>query len=166
MKKILIFGNSGSGKSTLARHLSEQFQLSHLDLDTLAWDQPTSPGNPPERKPIIESQNLISEFTKAHKNWVVEGCYSDLLALLLDDSTEIIYLNLPITLCIENAKARPWEAHKYESKAAQDANLDMLIEWISEYESRQDNFSAFAHAALFESYNGEKKMLTENQKWQ
>ena len=39
MEKILIFGNSSSGKSTLAKELSNQNNLTHLDLDTIAWDK-------------------------------------------------------------------------------------------------------------------------------
>ena len=77
-------------------------------------------------------------------------------------SNEIIFLNLAIELCIENARNRPWEPHKYVSKAAQDKNLDMLIDWISQYSTRTDTFSAAAHTKLFEEYSGNKKMLTGN----
>lgn len=159
MNKIIIFGNSGSGKSTLAKQLVSRHQCQHLDLDTIAW----LPSTPPQRRPIEDSKRLISEFIADKKSWVIEGCYADLLELVAPIASQAIFLNLPISLCIENAKNRPFEPHKYESKAAQDANLDMLIQWISQYEQRSDTFSKQAHQKLFDQFSGPKQMLENNQ---
>ena len=123
LRKLLIFGNSASGKSTLAKQLAKSENLAHLDLDLLAW-QPT---NPPTRTALSESTLAIEHFMQQHNSWVIEGCYSDLLAIAEAQSSEIIFMNLPIDDCIINAKNRPWEPHKYDSKSAQDANLTMLI---------------------------------------
>lgn len=158
MRKVIIFGNSGSGKSTLAKSLCVTEGLSHLDLDTLAW----SPSTPPERKSIVESSLEIKDFILSNESWVIEGCYTDLLEVGLPFSNEVIFMNLTIDLCIENAKNRPWEAHKYESKEAQDANLEMLIDWISKYNQRTDTFSELSHRALYESFDGQKIMYTDN----
>lgn len=158
MKRIVIFGTSGSGKSTLAREFAESDKLPHLDLDTIAWQ----PGSPPERKPIAESKTGIDAFLALNPSWVIEGCYSDLLELVLPHASEIFYLNLPVEACIANARNRPWEPHKYESKDAQDANLDMLIEWIAQYAERDDTFSRSAHEALFSGFQGRKTMYTSN----
>lgn len=159
MRKVLIFGNSGSGKSTLARKLCSADALPHLDLDTLAW-MPTAL---PERKPLKESKSDISEFISSNKGWVIEGCYSDLLEMALPFSNEMIFMNLPIELCIENARNRPWESHKYESKEAQDKNLGMLTNWISQYSGRTDTFSEASHKVLYEQYTGAKRMVTSNE---
>ncbi len=160
MKKVVIFGNSGSGKSTLARQLSEQEHLAHLDLDTVAW----GPASPPQRKPLAESRHAIAAFMSANDQWVIEGCYADLLEIAMPESSEIIYLNLPIELCIANARNRPWEPHKYASKEAQDENLAMLINWIAQYFERKDTFSRSAHVALFEEYVGKKTVHTNNER--
>ena len=93
----------------------------------------------------------------------IEGCYSDLLEIALPKSSEIIYLNLPVEACIANAKARPWEPHKYDSKEAQDANLGMLIDWIAQYTVRNDTFSKSAHEALYKGYKGKKTMYSGNE---
>ena len=162
MTKIVIFGNSGSGKSTLARHLVKVHDIAHLDLDSVAWTLSNSATSLPSRMPISESKVLIERFLTGNTSWVTEGCYSDLLAEVLPHADELIFLNLPITLCVENAKARPWEPHKYASKQAQDANLDMLIDWIKEYENRTDTFSKQSHQALYDSFNGTKTMYTTN----
>jgi adenylate kinase family enzyme len=158
MKKILIFGNSGSGKSTLAKKLCLQRSLEHLDLDTLAWENET----PPARKPLNESVKAIREFTSSHSDWVIEGCYADLLDCVLADAKQVIFMNLPVVVCIANAGNRQWEPHKYESKAAQDANLPMLIEWISQYDNRADSFSKAAHMDLYQRFSGAKIMQTKN----
>ncbi len=132
--------------------------LPHLDLDTIAW-QATSP---PSRTPISEAAIKIKNFTDMNDTWVIEGCYSDLLKLTMVDADEVIFLNLPVEDCIENAKSRPWEPHKYESRQAQDSNLDMLVKWISQYSERKDDFSQKAHVDLFNSFKGKKQMYTRN----
>ena len=73
-----------------------------------------------------------------------------------------MFLNLPITTCIENAKNLPWEPHKYKSKAAQDKNLAMLIDWISHYTVREDTFLKTAHKKLFDAFKGDKVMHVSN----
>ncbi len=158
MKRIVIFGNSGSGKSTLAKHLSNKHQLAHLDLDTLAWENT----QPPTRKSINDSLTAIQGFLDNQQHWVIEGCYSDLIEPILKHCNEIFFMDLPIEKCIANAKARPWESHKYESKAAQDANLSMLINWIEQYSERDDSFSQSAHQTLFEQFRGTKHLYKEN----
>lgn len=57
---------------------------------------------------------------------------------------------------MENCLSRAWEPHKYASLEAQKANLEMLIEWVKEYETREDEFSMREHRKLYEEYKGEK----------
>lgn len=160
MSRVLILGNSGSGKSTLARKICESRGLAHLDLDTLAW----KPTLPPEREKLSVSAGAVDEFTASNQGWVIEGCYTDLLELAVSQSTELIFMNLPVELCVANARARPWEAHKYASKSAQDANLPMLINWIRQYAHRDDTFSFASHSRLYENYAGKKTMVTRNER--
>ncbi|CAA0091670.1 Uncharacterised protein [Zhongshania aliphaticivorans] len=161
-KRFLIFGNSGSGKSTLASALAASKGIAHLDLDTLAW----LPTTPPQRAPLQDVEGELRNFVQSHSaeesGWVVEGCYSDLLALLSADADHILFLNLPVDACIENAKARPWESHKYASKTAQDANLAMLLTWIGQYTHRGDEFSFSAHQQFYDAFTRRKTMISEN----
>ena len=158
MRRILLFGNSGSGKSTLASRLSNS-TMAHLDLDSLAW----LPSRPPQRMPLAESKVLIDEFTANNEAWVIEGCYTDLLEILAENATELVFLNLPIQQCLQNASMRPWEPHKYDSKEAQDANLAMLLDWIAQYEHRDDVFSLAAHSKLYEGFPGTKTCILSNE---
>lgn len=156
--KVVIFGNSGSGKSTLASSMASKNNLAHMDLDTIAW----LPSLPPTRMAIEQSKEHIDRFVTLNEKWIIEGCYADLLQLVIGDATQVIFLNLPVDACVENAKARPWEPHKYESKKAQDANLTMLIDWIRQYEVRSDTFSKKAHLDLFAGFQGAKKEYVSN----
>ena len=158
MPKILIFGNSGSGKTTLARELCGEHKLAHLDLDTLAWQDST----PPVRKPLADSKAQIDAFTNANNSWVIEGCYADLMLFTQAASDQLIFLDLSIEQCIENAKSRPWEAHKYPSKQAQEQNLPMLLDWIANYSRREDCFSRTAHLLFYQQYQGDKRIIREN----
>lgn len=158
MSKILVFGNSGSGKSTFSRYVAGKLGLAHLDLDVLAW----LPTSPPQRMSIEESRERIQEFIAGHESWVVEGCYTDLLELLKHEASEVVFMDLSIEQCIANARNRPWEPHKYESKEAQDANLDMLINWIKDYRVRSDTFSYESHRRFYASFQGKKFAYTEN----
>ncbi|MEQ9462144.1 MAG: shikimate kinase [Haliea sp.] len=158
MQRILVFGNSGSGKSTLAARLRDEQGLAHLDLDVLAW----LPTTPPERRPLAESGRAIDEFVGGHDAWVIEGCYADLLELAAPLATEAIFLNLSVAQCQANARARPWEPHKYPSRAAQDANLPMLLDWIAQYPERDDVLSLAAHRQFFEAFPRRKQELTDN----
>ena len=133
--------------------------LAHLDLDTLAW----LPTNPPERAPLETSEKSIEAFIGEHQSWVIEGCYTDLLEVASAAAEQIIFMNLDVEQCIENAKNRPWESHKYESKQAQDANLEMLIGWIEQYTVREDEFSHAAHLRFYENFSGKKVMRRGNE---
>lgn len=171
MQKIIVFGNSGSGKSTLAKKIAAEKGIAHLDLDTTAW----LATSPPQRKSLLASSIEIDSFTQKHSNWIIEGCYSDLLELLTlhasdknvtDKSkilaSEIIFLDLSVENCILNAQSRPWEPHKYPSKQAQDDNLAMLIDWIKAYETRTDTFSKQAHQKLYDNFAGKKSIINKN----
>jgi len=152
MKRILIFGNSGSGKSTLAKAYCAKYALAHLDLDSLAWE----PANPPKRRSLSESEREIREFLDSNNEWVIEGCYSDLLALVANAANEAVFLNPGVEQCILNCRSRPWESHKYASQQEQDENLQMLIEWVKQYPERSDEFSLKSHRKLYEGFQGKK----------
>lgn len=133
--------------------------LAHLDLDLLAW----LPSTPPERRPLDQAQEDIQNFINESPEWVVEGCYADLLELVKPLATEVIFMNLPVHLCQQNARSRPWEPHKYESKEAQDSNLTMLLDWIAEYVDRDDTLSYSAHLALYDGFQGKKRQIVCNE---
>jgi len=160
MHRIVIFGNSGSGKSTLARQFTAEYKLAHLDLDTLAWLD----SSPPERKPIEESFAEISQFINRHQDWVIEGCYSDLLRLAMKTAGKVIFINPGVETCMDNCRSRPFEPHKYETQEDQDNNLEMLLSWVRQYPDRVDEFSLTSHQKLFNEFAGNKTEYLSNQR--
>ena len=156
MERIVIFGNSGSGKSSLAKALAARHGVAHLDLDTIAWERPGV------RAAADESARVLLRFIETSDGWVIEGCYSGLLEVAAAHSTELVFLNPGVEACVENCEARPWEPHKYETREAQDANLRMLVEWVREYETRDDEFSLREHRRLFDAHAGPKVEYRSN----
>lgn len=150
--RIMIFGNSGSGKSTLAKALASERAMVHLDLDSLAWEK----GCPTQRRPLDDSRQDIEAFMAEHTAWVIEGCYADLLAIVAEEADYAAFLDPGEAVCVEHCRRRPWEPHKYPSKQAQDANLDMLLDWVGQYGTRTDAFSRQAHQTLYNQFAGNK----------
>lgn len=158
MQRVVVFGNSGSGKSTLAKNYTVKYGLAHLDLDVLAWQDT----NPPTRRPLNDSATKIEKFLEENQNWVIEGCYSDLLSLVIKEANEVIFLNPGVETCINNCRNRPWEPHKYKSKDEQNRNLDMLLGWVKQYPGRNNEFSLTAHRKLFHEFVGNKTEYKSN----
>ena len=152
MSRILIFGNSGSGKTTMAAALAAE-GLAHLDLDVLAWSEPGV------RRPIEESREAIRAFVDMHEAWVIEGCYGDLIEEVVPFAGEVRFLNPGTEACIANCRARPWEPHKYATPEEQDARLDFLLDWVRQYETRDDEYSLARHRRIFEEFPGRKSEL-------
>lgn len=163
MRRIIIIGNFGSGKSTLAKKFVVSDSLAHLDLDEITW----LPGFFAHRRmPLEQSLASVNEFTASNESWVIEGMYVDILENIAPLATELYFMDIPETRCIENGKDRPWEPHKFESKEAQDANLQRLIRsnWIQGYATRDDIYSYKAHQAFFDSFRGKKVIYSSYEK--
>ena len=159
MNRIVIFGNSGSGKSTLARKLAAKFGCAHLDLDNITWKE----SDPPVRQALETSCAAIDEFIAGHAKWVIEGCYALLIEHASSRADQMYFLNIGIEGCVENCRSRPWEPEKYASEQAQDQNLEMLIDWVREYGSRDDECSLAEHRRVFDSFDGSKLEILTNE---
>jgi adenylate kinase family enzyme len=153
--RVAIIGNSGSGKSTLSRWLAQAAAVHELDLDTVAWE----PDQPTTLKPEAAAREAVHAFCGSHEGWIVEGCYANLIESTLAYSPHLILLNPGEDACLANCRVRPWEPHKYASRAEQDANLPFLLSWVSEYYTRSGPLSLAAHQACFRAYTGPKREL-------
>lgn len=149
--RIVIYGNSGSGKSTMAQGIARELGVPHLDLDTVAWAETAV------RRPVAESVAALRAFIETHPNWVMEGCYGDLIEAALPNCTELRFLNPGVEACQRNCRSRPWEPHKYASMEEQNKFLEFLLTWVRDYETRDDEFSLARHRAIFERFGGTKR---------
>jgi len=164
--KIAIVGNSSSGKSTLAKTLASAFLFTHIDLDVVAWKRTERCNQAPVRDTISTSMLAINALCdESRQGWVIEGCYGDLIEEIIrqHDDTLLLYANATVEQCIKNAFSRPWEPHKYASKAEQDKNLGMLVEWIEDYTLREGPLSKAYHDAIFDQFMGKKMSLDGQQ---
>ena len=151
MPRILIYGNAGSGKTTMATSVARALGIPHLDLDDITWSAVAV------RKPLAASVAELELFVAARPDWVIEGCYGDLIAAALPHCTDLRFLNPGVAACVRNCRARPWEPHKYASREEQDRMLAPLLAWVAEYETRDDEFSLARHRAIFEGFGGAKR---------
>ncbi len=155
--RIAIIGNSGSGKSTLARRLAAFYAAQVLDLDTVAWE----PGEIARPRSPVEAAAEVRRFCDAAERWIVEGCYATLVGVALEYEPHLLFLDPGLEQCLANCRARPWEPHKYSSKAEQDEKLAFLLSWVADYYRRDGEMSHPGHHALFQSYTGPKQHLDE-----
>lgn len=153
--RIILLGNAGAGKSTLAKVLTLREPASRLSLDDVAFDGGT------QRRPLKDSIADVEQFIAAHQSWIIEGCYADLIEPTLRYCEELIFLNPGIETCVAHCRSRPWEPEKFESSREQEQNLAQLIAWVRRYEERVDEYGLLRHRALFESFRGEKRELTD-----
>lgn len=153
MKRVAILGNSGSGKSTLALALAAKSFAPLLDLDTLVWE----PGKIAVPRAPEAALADLNAFCKGGESWIVEGCYADLIGATLRWEPELIFVNPGEEVCLRHCRARPWEPAKYASKEEQDAKLDFLLAWVSDYYRRDGPMSLKGHRALFDAYAGPKR---------
>jgi adenylate kinase family enzyme len=150
--RVLIFGNSGSGKSTYARALSVERGLPHLDLDSIVWE----PGQiAVQREPETISASL-RDFISSNPDWVIEGCYGELVEAAAAHCTELVFLNPGRDACLANNRRRPWEPHKYASMEQQNEMLTVLQAWVAGYYTRDDAWSYAAHRRIFDAHAGAK----------
>ena len=150
-RKIIIYGNSGSGKTTMARKIMRDGALPVLSLDDIAW------GEMAVREPLDKSIKALNAFIDAHDEWIIDGCYGDLVEAALSHCTELRFLNPGVERCVEHCRARPWEPDKYANASEQDHRLQTLLDWVRQYDTRDDEFGLARHRAIFDAFQGAKR---------
>jgi adenylate kinase family enzyme len=152
--RLILLGNAGAGKSTMACRIISASKIPHLSLDTIAWDEG------PKRKPLDVSLRKLHDFIQASEQWIIEGCYSDLIEAALPHCTELRFLNPGVEICVAHCHRRPWEPEKFSSPEDQKAMLDQLIQWVKDYDNRDDEFGLKRHRQLFDNFRGRKREYT------
>jgi adenylate kinase family enzyme len=99
MDRIAIVGCSGGGKSTLARALGERLGLPVIHLDNLFW----KPGWTESR---LEDFRPKVEVVAGEPRWIIEGNFTSASALRFHRADTVIWIDLPIWLCLWRAFAR------------------------------------------------------------
>jgi adenylate kinase family enzyme len=152
--RVVLLGNAGAGKSTMARRIIGDSGIARLSLDQIAWDEG------PKRKPLEVSLRLLNDFLQSNEQWIIEGCYSDLVEAALPYCTELRFLNPGVEVCVAHCHRRPWEPEKFSSPQDQAAMLTALIEWVKAYETRDDVCGLKRHRQVFDGFPGRKREYT------
>jgi adenylate kinase family enzyme len=96
MDRIAIVGCSGGGKSTLARALGAALDLPVVHLDALFW----KPGWVESDR---EAFRLAVERAAAADRWVIDGNFTTASALRFARADLILWIQLPMWLCLWRA---------------------------------------------------------------
>jgi adenylate kinase family enzyme len=148
-RRIVIMGNGGSGKTWLAKRLALCLGQAPVHLDDVYW-HPGTHGIARDKSIVIEEVRQLSHTSR----WLMEGVYGWLVDIALPRTTLLIFLDLPEEECIANVTARG------KQRGESDESFDELIEWVSKYRERRNNWNSFeAHARMFDEFANEKVRL-------
>ena len=107
MNRILVLGCSGSGKSTLSALLARHYLIPPIYMDVHYWNPDWTKTNESDWKKIVTKL--------CHRpKWVMDGTFPETLPIRLRFCDGVIFLNLPMHLCMYRAIKRAL-IHKPES---------------------------------------------------
>lgn len=95
--------SAGAGKSTFARELGKRLHIEVHHLDALHW----KPGWVEASKE--EFENAQREIVMRNQ-WIIEGNYSSTYDIRKENADTIIYLEIPLTVCLYRVVKR-WLLH-------------------------------------------------------
>ncbi|CAM2907010.1 DNA topology modulation protein [Paenibacillus sediminis] len=133
MNRILVIGSAGAGKSTLSQKLSQILDLPVIHLDKYFWHPNWIP------TPDDEWDKTVEQFSKQEK-WIMDGNYSRTIDIRMKRADTIIFLDMPMLLCIYRVIKR---RIKYNNRTRPDMNegcpekLDWeFLKWVWNYKKR------------------------------
>lgn len=119
MEKIVIIGASGAGKTTLARELGALLGIKVYHLDRLFWDRHWREKDRETRIDIL--QKLVME-----KQWIIEGTYFGSSQPKLEAADTIIFLDIPLWLCLLHVFIRHYHYRQRSRRDLPDGCKDKL----------------------------------------
>lgn len=103
MKRIMVIGVSpGVGKSTFAESLGKALNIPAVHLDSLFWKPGWVEASVEEFK---DAQRKVVEM----ESWVIDGNYSNSYDVREPYADSVIYLELPLRLCLYRVIKRYWK---------------------------------------------------------
>jgi len=146
-------GNAGSGKSYLASAIAAAWRLPVINLDSIFW----MPGGYIEKRPSDDAHGEVLR-RQAGEQWIFEGVYGELIALLIDRTEYLIWLDVNWTTCQQSLVARRLLTPERERQKTE-SSFNALLEYAAAYWSREGPCSQVGHRAIFDQFPRTKQRL-------
>jgi len=105
MNKIMVIGvSAGAGKSTFARRLGELTGIEVTHLDRLYWKLNWIEASPEEF--LAAQQQVVQQ-----ERWIMEGNYAKTVHIREPHADTVIYLELPLRVCLYRVLKRRVQYH-------------------------------------------------------
>lgn len=122
MKRIMVVGvSAGVGKSTFARKIGDKLDLPVHHLDRYHWKPGWIEADKEEFREALEK--VVVEDA-----WVIEGNYSSTFDLRLSRADTIIYLELPLRVCLYRVLKR-WLTNLGKTRPDMTEGCPERMEW-------------------------------------
>ncbi|AMM91877.1 topology modulation protein [Peribacillus simplex] len=122
MERIMVIGvSAGVGKSTFAKRLGENLNIDVHHLDTFYW-----------RPGWVEAP--LEDFISAQKEvlsddkWIIDGNYSNSFDLRSEHADTIIYLELPLRVCLYRVVKR-WLSYIGKTRPDMGEGCQEKLDW-------------------------------------
>ncbi|WP_409253330.1 topology modulation protein [Bacillus sp. SCS-153A] len=156
MERIMVVGiSAGVGKSTFARRLGNILDIEVTHLDSLFWKPGWVEAN------LEEFSALQREIVKKPQ-WIMEGNYSQTFELRLQHADTIIYLELPLYVCLYRVLKR-WLTNLGKTRPDMGKGCKEQMEWgflkfiITTYHARRSKMEE--RMDRFQELGSEKKVF-------
>ena len=145
MKKIIVIGCPGAGKSTFARRLKEMTGLPLYYLDQI-WHKVD--------RTTVSKEEFDAKLREIiqQDSWIIDGNYLRTMECRLDACDTVFFLDYPLEICLEGAKARigtvredmPWVETEFDEEFRQwildfpKDQIPVIYELLKKYETEKE----------------------------
>lgn len=145
MEKIVVIGCPGAGKSTFARRLKEMTGLPLYYLDQI-WHKAD--------RTTVSKEEFDAKLREIiqQDSWIIDGNYLRTMECRLDACDTVFFLDYPLEICLEGAKARigtvredmPWVETEFDEEFRQwildfpKDQIPVIYELLKKYETEKE----------------------------
>ena len=145
MKKIIVIGCPGAGKSTFARRLKEMTGLPLYYLDQI-WHKAD--------RTTVSKEEFDAKLREIiqQDSWIIDANYLRTMECRLDACDTVFFLDYPLEICLEGAKARigtvredmPWVETEFDEEFRQwildfpKDQIPVIYELLKKYETEKE----------------------------